>query len=172
MDNKDIKMFILPYWSIITLTIIYALAIVMVSSACIIFFSELWWFIFVIILMSIIGIVAIKKEIFVPILINSQRVKYKECEYLWTEIRITICQAGTNGFNIIFSNKYAIDEMTIRSAYKKHLYTFLKMESLDIILRLSQHKIKIVNGKGEEMPTMKGYRKLQKRIDDFNASIN
>lgn len=171
MNEKDIKIYILPYWSIIAISICYILGIAAILTACILFFSELWWSIIIIVSLVIIGFVEIKKGYFKPILINSQRVKYGEYEYLWEEIRITISQAGTNGFNILIDTEYATDEKIVKSAYKKHFYTFLKKESLEVVLKFSKHKIKIVNGCGEEILLTVGHRKLQKMIDDFNATI-
>lgn len=171
MNEKDIKMYILPHWSIIALSIIYILGVASMVTACVLFFRKLWWVIIVIVLLCILAIVEIRKGFFKPILINSQRVKYKGYEYLWEDIRLTICQVGTNGFNIVIGTEYATDEKIIKSAYKKHFYTLLKMESLDIVLRFSKHRIKIVNGCGEEISQMICYRKIKKRIDDFNATI-
>ncbi|MCM1533496.1 MAG: hypothetical protein NC099_02465 [Corallococcus sp.] len=173
MNENDIKIYTLPHWSIVLLTIIYAFCIVACGIICVVFFSGFWWFIFLIVLMSIIGIIIIKKGYFKPMSINSQRVKREQYEYLWEEIRITVCQAGTNGFRILIGTEYATDKEIIQATYKRHFYTFLKKESLDVILRFAKHKIKIVTGGGEEIPSMGWqHRKLKKIIDDFNAAIN
>lgn len=171
MTNNDIKMYILPHWSLIILTIIYMISAGLITALCVLFFKDLWWFIFILILMSIVAIFVIKKEIFIPISINSRRIKYKKNEYVWEDVKVTICQTGTNGYNIIFDTEYATNEIIIKTAYKKHFYTLLKRENLNVILKYLQHKIKIVNGCGEEVDKMIYHPKLQMIVDNFNNSL-
>lgn len=172
MNENDIKMYILPKWSIITLTVIYLCVIVLTIIICALFFGEFWWLIFVTLSLCVIGIIVLKKDFLSPILINSTRVKRGKCEYLWKDVRITVCQSGTAGFNILLGTEYATNERAIKSAYKKHFYALLNKENLDVLFRYTKHKIKLVNGYGEEIDALFGHRKMLEKIIDFNATID
>lgn len=172
MNKKNCKIYVLPHYSIVGLAIIYIMLITLISVLCTLFFYEYWWLVLVLALLIIGGIVAIKKGYLRPILVNSQLVKKGKQEYLWEDVRITICPSGTNAYSILLGTEYALNEKIIKEIYKNSFYTMLRDESLDTILRYAKHKIKFVDFYGYELDSLWGKKKLQQKIYDFNATID
>lgn len=171
---KKIYMYETNYLLLICIFISYVFSILLIALL-----PEIFWLGLIYLCFNLlISFLMIYENVFTPIYISDNGIKFKSKEYVWDDIKITVYPTRNNlighSYFLIISDKYYKNfknDKLVKKEIMRCPKVYLKLKPLKILLQYYNSKLLVMDFKGinENLPS--STKEINDVINSFNRQI-